>query len=222
MRTLVGEGNLKRPIQPRVFPSQKRPDPAENLSKRSIQSGRLNLEPSQATASKHRPPYSERVRVRVWVRALVGWSTLGGTAKKKQRFAIKLQIGLFFRSHSGRYRGYSLSIYDGHSNKHTSGVLIHHLEILSPFRHTTEQYEAQKAPSKKRGSTEKLVFFCLFSEGEKRADRATDSGYSCRISMRLVTKPRRLPTPRYDMNRKTACRTNTREKSSQDKIWLVV
>ena len=43
--------------------------------------GRINLEPSQATASKHRSPHSIRVRVRVRVR--VGWSASGATAKKK-------------------------------------------------------------------------------------------------------------------------------------------
>ena len=40
--------------------------------------GRTNLEPSQATASKHRSPHSVRVRVRV----RVGWSASGATAKK--------------------------------------------------------------------------------------------------------------------------------------------
>ena len=37
--------------------------------------GRINLERSQATASKHRSPHSVRVRVRV------GWSASGATAK---------------------------------------------------------------------------------------------------------------------------------------------
>ena len=41
--------------------------------------GRINLEPSQATASKHRSPHSVRVTVRVRVR--VGWSASGATAK---------------------------------------------------------------------------------------------------------------------------------------------
>ena len=41
--------------------------------------GRINPEPSHATASTHRSPHSVRVRVRVRVR--VGWSASGATAK---------------------------------------------------------------------------------------------------------------------------------------------
>ena len=50
--------------------------------------GRINLEPSQATASKHRSPHSVRVRGRVRVR--VGWSALGATAKRKTNMYLVL------------------------------------------------------------------------------------------------------------------------------------
>ena len=63
--------------QPRVVPSHSFPTRAECLSKHSIQAGRLNLDPSQVTASKHRAPRS----IRIGVRVLVGWLTLGGMAK---------------------------------------------------------------------------------------------------------------------------------------------
>ena len=45
-----------------------------SISRHSIQVGRINLEPSQATASKHWSLHG--VRVRVWVRVRVGWYLL--------------------------------------------------------------------------------------------------------------------------------------------------
>ena len=45
-----------------------RPNQLKSLSKQSNQVGRINLEPTQGTASKHRSPHSVRVRVRVRVR----------------------------------------------------------------------------------------------------------------------------------------------------------
>ena len=55
--------------------------------------GRINLEPSQATASKHRSPHSVRVRIRI----RVGWSESGATAKiplHKQpgRYVVTYQV----------------------------------------------------------------------------------------------------------------------------------
>ena len=50
--------------------------------------GRINLEPSQATASKHWSPHSVRVRARVMVR--VGWSASGTTAKNLYQVLINM------------------------------------------------------------------------------------------------------------------------------------
>ena len=46
------------------------------ISKHSIQAGRINLEPSKATASKHWSLHVARVQVRVWGRIRVGWCLL--------------------------------------------------------------------------------------------------------------------------------------------------
>ena len=64
----------------RLYSTPQHPEPAQstsnqrNLSKHSIQVKRINLEPSQATASKHWPLHSVRVKVRVRVR--VRWYPL--------------------------------------------------------------------------------------------------------------------------------------------------
>ena len=83
------------------------PEPARinSLSKNSIQVGRINLEPSQATASKHWSLHSVRVRARVRVR--VGWSAV---SKKREpsshvsgRYVGAVQV------HSSTYNNVSIT-----------------------------------------------------------------------------------------------------------------
>ena len=67
---------------PPATPAPRWHSSAYHYSKYSIRAGRSNLEPSQATASKHRSPHSVWVRVRVRVRVhRIGWSALGTTAR---------------------------------------------------------------------------------------------------------------------------------------------
>ena len=78
--------------------------------------GRINLEPSPATASKHRSPHSVRDRVRVRVRVRVGWSASVATAKKKHLSGTVLIVYtwyqvLWFSSTSSSYECFIVGMF---------------------------------------------------------------------------------------------------------------
>ena len=90
---------MRGSINPESFQVAASRSGRECVSKHSVQAGRVNLEPShvttiQAQVNPHSVPAS-----RVRVRTLVGWSTLGSTAKQNRKVYYQTSngaISLFF------------------------------------------------------------------------------------------------------------------------------
>ena len=106
-----------------VHPTASRASPINvqstlTISKHSIQVGRINLEPSQATASKHWSLLSVWVRVRVgWYQLTPRYNKLGvriryphmGVRKLTRRLLFSSQYSLFMEDYNYSYRQFPYS-----------------------------------------------------------------------------------------------------------------